>query len=376
MAPASRKENDTRPRFEVYPNNSPILETVVVEDFPFIIGRGEGTHLRINSSSVSREHAQLTRTSAGYRLRDLGSMNGTAINGQPVSDSSLKDGDTVSIAETELIFVCSSSGNLERMATQPLADNRKTNPNTETVSKITASRVLSESLLWQAIPLSRTGIIDRESGLEQATLVSVDEPLASRLHASDAHDSCSTISRIQQLAWQLTAEHADKISAAGAILMRVELQASFDDRLCHALDQAFEILSSEQSLGIILPWEWAVQSPATLKLCAELKSLGAELAFDYFSGNAESIDAMEVASPDFLLIAPTLARGISSYPRRLEQLNKILSNCEAVDIQCVLPVGLAEEDYQAGADLGVNLIMSTSSSPAGVERIKPIAVEV
>ena len=248
------------------------------------------------------------------------------------------------------------------MATQPLASKQKIDPQVETASEILAFRALNEALLWQAIPLCSSQIIDYQSKSEQAIVVSVDEPLASQLHTCDAQDCCSTASRIQQLSWQLAAEHADEISSAGSILLRTELHSSLDDRLCFALDQAFESLSSGISLGILIPWEWAVQSPASMALCSELRALGAELAFDRFSGGAACIDDMERASPDLLVLAPTLARGISSHPRRLKQLKKVASHCEVSEIQIVLPAGLPEDDYEAGFDIGLNLLAASTSS--------------
>ncbi len=358
-----RNENDTRPRLEYYPLNSPTLRTVVIEELPFIIGRGETAQLQIKSESISRAHAELSRTSTGYRLRDLNSTNGTAVNGQPISDAPLEDGDSITVAGTELTFVCSTSGPIERMVTQPLADNRKLEPIQTFSSEILAVRELGEALLWQTIPLNLTSVLDCQSNSEQAAIVSVDEPLASRLHAVDAHDSCSAASRIQQLAWQLAAEHASEITSASSIFLRVELHSGLDERLFFALDQAFDCLTGSQSLGIVLPWAWAVQSPETLAFCAELKELGAELAFDRFSGGPTCIEDMSLASPDLLVLAPTLCRGISSYPRRMTQLKSVILSCEAADIKAVLPARLPKEDCQAGNDNGLSLMLSSTFAP-------------
>ena len=366
MALTLRNENDTRPRLEYYPLNSPTLRTVVIEELPFVIGRGETAQLQIKSESISRAHAELLRTSNGYRLRDLNSTNGTAVNGQPISEAPLEDGDSITVAGTELTFICSTGGPIERMVTQPLADSRKMEPNVPFASEILAVRELAEALLWQTIPLNLTSILDCRSNSEQSAIVSVDEPLASRLHAVDAHDGCSTASRIQQLAWQLAAEHASEITSASSIFLRVELHSGLDDRLFFALDQAFDCLTGSQSLGIIMPWAWAVQSPETLALCAELKELGAELTFDRFSGGPTCIEDMAIASPDLLVLAPTLCRGISSYPRRMNQLKSVISSCEAAEIKAVLPARLPKEDCLAGNDNGLGLMLSSNVTPTDV----------
>ncbi|QEG34453.1 FHA domain-containing protein [Bythopirellula goksoeyrii] len=371
-----RIENDTRPRIEYYPVNSPTLRTVVIEEYPFIIGRGETAQLQIKSESISREHAELTKTADGYRIRDLNSTNGTSINGQPISDSPLEDGDCVSVAETVITFLCAESGQMERMATQPLASKRKDEPQLALMKGIRATRDLEEALLWQAIPLCRTNIVDAETDSTESIFVSVDEPLASLLQSTDAHDCCSTASRVQQLAWQLTAEHAEEISSTDSILMRVELHSGLDSRLCDALDQAFERLTLDRSLGIVLPWEWAVQSPATLALCAELRSLGAELTFDNFSGGAACIGDMEVATPELLVLAPSLVRGISANPRQLNQLQNVTSICEEANIKVILPAGLPQEDCQASHDIGLNLIVSNSASPIELQSKNDIPVSV
>jgi pSer/pThr/pTyr-binding forkhead associated (FHA) protein len=335
----------------------------VIEEFPFVIGRGETAQLQIKSESISRAHAEIVATPEGYLLRDLNSTNGTAVNGQPISESALEDGDSVSVASTELTFICAGGGQIERMVTQPLLDKHKTDPHQAFNRDILAHRELSEALLWQAIPLNHISVWDCQSNSERATIVSIDEPLASRLQAVDAHDGCSTASRIQQLAWQLAAERANEISSADAILLRVELHSGLDERLFLALDQAFDCLTGCQSLGIVLPWAWAVQSAESLALCAELKELGAELAFDRFSGGPTCIDDMVAAVPDLLILAPTLCRGISSYPRRMTQFKNVVSSCEAANIKCVLPARLPQEDCDAASDIGLNLVLSSTHSP-------------
>ncbi len=64
----------------------------------FIIGRGEECHLRPNSSWVSRQHCLLKVVGDGAALRDLGSRNGTLINGvRVVSERRLASGDLIQV---------------------------------------------------------------------------------------------------------------------------------------------------------------------------------------------------------------------------------------------------------------------------------------
>lgn len=64
----------------------------------FKIGRGETCHLRPNSEQVSREHAEFTIDSDSVMVRDLGSRNGTLLNGKALTaEARLKHGDLVQV---------------------------------------------------------------------------------------------------------------------------------------------------------------------------------------------------------------------------------------------------------------------------------------
>lgn len=64
----------------------------------FRVGRGEGCHLRPNSEQVSRQHAEVVIGDEAVVVRDLGSRNGTILNGTAISgESPLKNGDLLQI---------------------------------------------------------------------------------------------------------------------------------------------------------------------------------------------------------------------------------------------------------------------------------------
>jgi hypothetical protein len=64
--------------------------------YPLSIGRAPGSMLRLTDYPVSRSHAQLRHSGEGWTLRDLGSSNGTWLNGSRVTGSvSVRPGDQV-----------------------------------------------------------------------------------------------------------------------------------------------------------------------------------------------------------------------------------------------------------------------------------------
>ena len=64
----------------------------------FKIGRGETCHLRPNSEQVSREHAEFAVNESVVTVADLGSRNGTLVNGRAITaPQSLRNGDLVQV---------------------------------------------------------------------------------------------------------------------------------------------------------------------------------------------------------------------------------------------------------------------------------------
>lgn len=62
-----------------------------------VIGRGTECSMRIPVSAVSRRHCELTQNNRSIKLKDLGSSNGTYVNGKRVLEAKLKAGDRVQI---------------------------------------------------------------------------------------------------------------------------------------------------------------------------------------------------------------------------------------------------------------------------------------
>jgi len=69
-----------------------------------VVGRIAKCDICIADVNVSREHAAFEREGTGWAVRDLGSTNGTLVNGVRVSRQRLKNGDTIGIGVTELTY--------------------------------------------------------------------------------------------------------------------------------------------------------------------------------------------------------------------------------------------------------------------------------
>lgn len=69
-----------------------------------VIGRAVDADVQLNDRSASKKHAIVQKTGAGFKVNDLGSKNGTLVNGAPTSEAELQSGDTVQIGGYKLLF--------------------------------------------------------------------------------------------------------------------------------------------------------------------------------------------------------------------------------------------------------------------------------
>ncbi|NTX52502.1 FHA domain-containing protein [Myxococcus sp. CA039A] len=101
----------------------PVLKLIIEDDegrktvVPFVrdeitIGRQEGNTIRLTERNVSRRHARLVRLNGHVVVEDLGSYNGTRINGERIAGQSpLSEGDLIQIGDYDLALQAEGAAN-------------------------------------------------------------------------------------------------------------------------------------------------------------------------------------------------------------------------------------------------------------------------
>lgn len=69
-----------------------------------LAGRHPESDIFLDDVTVSRRHAEIQRTPAGYVVRDVGSLNGTYVNRQRIDEAALNQGDEVQIGKFRLVY--------------------------------------------------------------------------------------------------------------------------------------------------------------------------------------------------------------------------------------------------------------------------------
>ena len=77
-------------------------------------GRHPESDLFLDDVTVSRRHAEVVYTDAGYEVMDVGSLNGTYVNRQRVERAFLNNGDEVQIGKFKLVFHAQANLDEER----------------------------------------------------------------------------------------------------------------------------------------------------------------------------------------------------------------------------------------------------------------------
>jgi pSer/pThr/pTyr-binding forkhead associated (FHA) protein len=96
-------ELDTAARLVI--NNGRLAGTVFELPETGIVGRHPSSDILLNDITVSRRHAEIRRDAGGYRIVDLGSLNGTYVNRERVEETALESGDEVQIGKFRFVFL-------------------------------------------------------------------------------------------------------------------------------------------------------------------------------------------------------------------------------------------------------------------------------
>ena len=75
---------------------------LVEVDRPLVLGRVKGADLVIRDARASRRHVELAPADGGLRLRDLGSANGTLVDGERVDEALLRGGEEIRIGAVRI----------------------------------------------------------------------------------------------------------------------------------------------------------------------------------------------------------------------------------------------------------------------------------
>lgn len=132
----------------------------VLEGKTTVLGRHPECDIQLNSNMVSRRHAQLTEDDGQYSIEDMGSGNGTFVNGTKVeSPTLLKHDDRVKLGPLLFRF------EVDVAATSPTVSMPKSGPATDSLAKTITANAFNFSETAESEDMATiTGSVDNSSG--------------------------------------------------------------------------------------------------------------------------------------------------------------------------------------------------------------------
>jgi pSer/pThr/pTyr-binding forkhead associated (FHA) protein len=88
------------------------------------VGRAPDNLIHIDDPSVSSRHAELRQSGDDWYVRDVGSTNGTRVNGVAITDTRLRAGDRVRFGRAEACYECEPDAAAQPLPEAELAEAR------------------------------------------------------------------------------------------------------------------------------------------------------------------------------------------------------------------------------------------------------------
>jgi EAL domain-containing protein (putative c-di-GMP-specific phosphodiesterase class I) len=340
-------------------------DPIVIEKFPFTLGRNESCDYQVQSTRVSREHACITKDGRHFRIKDLGSTNGTLVNGKKISEALLNDGDLLTFADAEFCFrtPCDEASRvtvthvMNSTAVQPAAADL---PGEDRAVRdfIEAVRTLQEGLLHRAVRTRFQPIVELATGqavgyeaIRRVETFDGELPPTERILQSV---DCRLTERFQQLHRLLATEQA--ADAGNGTLLLVSLQPAEvgADGLPETLANLQSRLTNKRLIAEI-PHSAVVDIPFFRDFLARLRELQLGVCYAGFSSGQNQVRAHEQFAPDYLQLAATLVRGVDRSTQRQQQIKAIVDAAVAAGSQIVATGVHSENEAETLRELGCQL---------------------
>lgn len=285
-------------------------EQTWLETFPFTVGRNETADLHIPSSRVSREHAILLKHGNLYRVQDLGSTNGTLVNGKRIEEAVLHDGDLLAFADEEFTFVAGDPATSRQTVTQVI--DRALDEGIESESPATMIqevRRVHEVLTHCAVAHAYEPVIDLATGRVAGYEAVEPGDAEPSVHRSLAATECRLTSRLRWLSRLVAIEGAMPLPSGVFLMVPLHASDLGSPWLAESLQQLASILGEPHQLMVEVP-ECAVSDNSCFDdFCDRLREADVSIAYSEFAGTPSRIGQLRRKPPDLLKLASAATRG-------------------------------------------------------------------
>jgi len=329
-------------------NTAEVTRYLPVYTVPFIVGRRQDASLSLSSKTVSGQHAELSETEGGLVLRDLGSTNGTYVNGHRVSGP-------VTLNSDDLVQFANVAFRVQQQAAAQDAHTVQEDVCDRAMALVQFDKLMAERAAtpyFQPIVAVPTRKVIAHEVLGRSRLFGLETP-------KDMFRVAAQLNLEVELSTMLRWEGIQASRGMGEsphLFMNTHPRELSEPGLLGSL-QALRASHPDQRLTLEIH-ESAVTDPQKMiDLRAALKELNIDLAYDDFGAGQSRLNELVESPPDYLKFDMSLIRDINAASAQRQQVLATL-------VQMVRNLGIAavaegietlaesETCRQMGFDLG------------------------
>jgi len=327
--------------------------------FPFLIGRREDLHLSLSCKTVSSLHAEITEVGSALVLRDLGSTNGTYVNGSRVKEP-------VTLSEDDLVQFANLPFRIRMHSTQDSPNTLRESACDQALALVLFDKLMAERavtpFLQPIIQLSDRANVGYEV-LARSRLFGLETP-------QEMFNIAGQLNLEVELSTMLRWEGVQMTQAMDPLphlFLNTHPRELDDPRLGTSIERLRQNWP-HQALTLEIH-ESAVSKGARLaQLRSLLKRLDIKLAYDDFGVGQSRLNDLAEVAPDYVKFDIALIRDIDVATAQRQQvvaaLVQMVHNLGIVSLaEGVETVGEDETCRQMGFDLGQGYLYGRPAPP-------------
>lgn len=304
---------------EGYDDNGNRLPDVNIASSPFVVGRDKFVDLQIPLPSVSKLHAEITIAPDGLIVRDMGSKNGTFVNGESIQELSVRLRDRDLLQFANIAF---------RVRSQHVSTDFRGNGNTTgTVAGVHlgwAKQLVEFDRLLDGHGLNPhfqpiVRLSDESTIGYEALARSTGEGLETAQKMFEVASKVQAEVQLSRLLRRRSAELAQRLLGTPNLFLNTHPAELQTVEVLLTLDEIRELLPM-QTLTLEIH-EAAVTEGKTMRMIAAgLKELDIRLAFDDFGAGQARLHDLAAVSPDYVKFDMNMIRNIDKGDARRQQV--------------------------------------------------------
>ncbi|HEX5071225.1 MAG TPA: EAL domain-containing protein [Vicinamibacterales bacterium] len=345
---------------ERYPEAGGPAERTPLWRLPFVIGRSEAADHTVYSSKVSKEHAVIEAAGGRYQVRDLGSTNGTFVNGARAAASFLADGDIIHLAHIEFCFRHARREDAPAPERDRLVEQTQFIVADQPSSLIRGGESLRELLAAEAVEILFQPIVDLRSrsvlafeALARGTHPELSANPATLLALAE---QCDLVVELSRLFARRAVLASTRLPAGAKVFVNVHPQELTHPELLDALTKLAALTSPDHRVVLEIAEASVTDVSAMIRNRDAFMSLGLQFAYDDFgAGQARLIELADIP-PDYLKFDKAMIEGIEAATPRQEMVSALLRVVRRLGVRVIaegveteVVAGICE---RLGCDLG------------------------